>query len=204
MPNPTFFHLSEAKRQRLMDAVWQEFTTNSYMDASINRIIQTAEISRGSFYQYFAGKPDVFAYVLQTILDTAKNMFTAQLTVHSNDLFAAILGMYELILWKKTHARWNQTMDRIQSLLQLNAELDMTQFTEQLDRKAMEDNIAALLNQSGYHLDSSLERQALIHMLVSVGLSNLGDTLRHPQNEAHNHQLLETQLTMIRRSLERA
>ena len=35
MPNATFFHLPEAKRRRLMDAVWQEFTSVSYIDASL-------------------------------------------------------------------------------------------------------------------------------------------------------------------------
>ena len=74
MPTQTFFNLPEAKRKRFMDAVWQEFTTVSYMDASINKIIQAADISRGSFYQYFAGKADVFAYALGTLLDRQENV----------------------------------------------------------------------------------------------------------------------------------
>ena len=46
-----------------MDAAWEEFTTNSYTDASINRIIQKAHIPRGSFYQYFQDKEDLFWYL---------------------------------------------------------------------------------------------------------------------------------------------
>lgn len=203
MPNPTFFHLPEEKQQRILDAIWQEFTEHSYMDASINRIIQTAEISRGSFYQYFFGKKDVFSYLLQTILDTIKEVFSAQLMVHGNDLFAAILGMYELILWKRIRGRRDLTMDRVQFLLQRNAELDLTQFTDQLDRKVMEKNMGELLDRTGYRLESALERQALVHMLVSISLSTLADTMRHPQKEDQNHQLLETQLELVRRSLER-
>lgn len=201
MPNPTFFHLPEAKRKRLMDAVWQEFSSVSYMDASINKIIQTAEISRGSFYQYFSGKQDVFTYILQTIIDGTRNMFQAQLTVHNNDLFAAILGMYDTLLWKHSKSRQDPAYDRVRTLFQLNTNLDMRQFTELLDQDTMADNTNQLLADTGYRLQSPLQCQGLIHMLLSIGLANAADTLRHPSHESHNRQLLESQLELIRLGL---
>ena len=100
MPHATFFNLPDNKRQRIMDAVWTEFTTVSYADASINHIVQNAGISRGSFYQYFSGKQELFTYVRQTILETGKQLFLAQLTAHNNDLFFAVLGMYDLLVWQ--------------------------------------------------------------------------------------------------------
>ena len=51
MPKSTFFRLPEEKRGRLMDAAWAEFTRVSFAEASINRIIRSAQIPRGSFYQ---------------------------------------------------------------------------------------------------------------------------------------------------------
>ena len=202
MPNPTFFNLPEAKRGRLMDAVWQEFTSASYIDASINKIIQTADISRGSFYQYFSGKQDVFTYILQTILDAGKSAFQAQLTVHNNDLFAAILGMYDMLLWKHGKARQNPLLDRLHTLFQLNAELDLCQFASLLDRDAMAKDMNALLRNTGYQLSSPLQCQALIHMLITVGTSNAADTIRHPTHESHNRQLLQAQLELIRLGLD--
>ena len=56
MPSNTFFRLPEEKRQRLLDAAWEEFSRVSFADASINQIIRAANISRGSFYQYFTDK----------------------------------------------------------------------------------------------------------------------------------------------------
>ena len=204
MPNPTFFHLPEAKRQRLMNAVWQEFTSVSYIDASINKIIQAADISRGSFYQYFSGKQDVFTYILHTIKDSGKQMFQAQLTVHNNDLFAAILGMYDLLLWKNGKSRQDPVFERFNTLFRLNAELDMSQFASLLDREAMAKTMNELLTHTGYQLNSPLECQALIHMLTAIGISNAADTLRHPAHEAHNRQLLEAQLELIRLGLDAA
>ena len=63
MPTGTFFRLPEEKRMRLMESAWEEFTHISYADVSINKIIQAAGIPRGSFYQYFDGKEDLFFYL---------------------------------------------------------------------------------------------------------------------------------------------
>ena len=201
MPYPTFFNLPEAKRQRLMGAVWQEFTTVSYMDASINKIIQTAGISRGSFYQYFSGKQDVFAYLLQTCIQSAKEMFLAQLTVHGNDLFAAIPGVYDLLLWRKNQAKCSQGQARIFKLIRLNTELDLRQFAEQLDLEALAQGAMELLEATGYPVESREQCFAVLHMLVGIGLFALTDTMRHPAYEARNRQLLERQLDIIRRGI---
>ena len=64
MPTSTFFRLPEEKRQRLLDAAWAEFTQVRYVDVSINKIIRQARIPRGSFYQYFTDKEELFYYLL--------------------------------------------------------------------------------------------------------------------------------------------
>ena len=53
MPTSTFFNLPPPKRERLLRAAVEEFSRKPFGEASINRIVQKAEISRGSFYQYF-------------------------------------------------------------------------------------------------------------------------------------------------------
>ena len=203
MPSSTFFNLPEAKRQRLLDAAWQEFTTVSYMDASINKIIQSAEISRGSFYQYFSGKQALFTYLLQTLFQSAREMFTAQLTVHGSDLFAAILGMYDLVLWRKSRCRRSPTQTRVYQLIRLNTELDLSQFPGILDPAAMERDAQRLLEASGYALEDSQQCFAVIQMFISICMFALTDALRNPDHEQTNRQLLEQQLDIIRRGLPR-
>lgn len=65
MPKETFFNRPLVKRDKLIEASVNEFARKSCAEASINRIIQTAVIPRGSFYQYFSGKMDLFQYVLR-------------------------------------------------------------------------------------------------------------------------------------------
>ena len=67
MPSATFFRLPEEKRQRLIDACWEELTQVRFADVSINRIIAAARIPRGSFYQYFEDKEDLIRYLLEDL-----------------------------------------------------------------------------------------------------------------------------------------
>jgi AcrR family transcriptional regulator len=64
MPKPTFFNLPAAKRQAITEAAIDEFTAQPYAAASISRIVARAAIAKGSFYQYFADKQDLFLYLL--------------------------------------------------------------------------------------------------------------------------------------------
>ena len=50
MIKKTFYNLPYEKRKRITDAVIKEFMERPNEKVSINRIIKTAEISRGSFY----------------------------------------------------------------------------------------------------------------------------------------------------------
>jgi AcrR family transcriptional regulator len=64
MPKETFFNLPEEKRQRIIDLALAEFAENDYDTASISRIVAQAGIAKGSFYQYFENKEDLYTYLL--------------------------------------------------------------------------------------------------------------------------------------------
>ncbi len=65
MPTQTFFNLPEDKRSRIIEAAIAEFADNPFGNASIARIVETAGIPRGSFYQYFDGIMDLYKYIFQ-------------------------------------------------------------------------------------------------------------------------------------------
>jgi len=67
VPKDTFFNLPELKRKAVFDAAVREFSVYMFSEASINRIVKAAQIPRGSFYQYFDGKEDLFSYVITRI-----------------------------------------------------------------------------------------------------------------------------------------
>lgn len=72
MPKDTFSNLPGSKQKAIFEAAVQEFSTQRYSDASINQIVKSAGIPRGSFYQYFNDKADIFIYVLGKITTEIK------------------------------------------------------------------------------------------------------------------------------------
>lgn len=85
MPTQTFFNLPERKRRRILAAAVQEFTVRNLAEANISHIVKNSGISRGSFYQYFHNKEDLYVHIFTTlreerraytqdIIDTMKEM----------------------------------------------------------------------------------------------------------------------------------
>lgn len=68
MPKSTFYNLSVEKKDRIFNAALQEFSTRSFSEASLNQIIKNADIPKGSFYQYFDNKEDIYQYMIDVIL----------------------------------------------------------------------------------------------------------------------------------------
>jgi AcrR family transcriptional regulator len=67
MPQDTFFNLPEDKRTLICQAAIGEFAAHSFAQASINRIVASSGIAKGSFYQYFENKNDLFLYLVQLV-----------------------------------------------------------------------------------------------------------------------------------------
>ena len=68
MATVRFLKLPEEKKKRILQAGFQEFARYPYRDASINRIIKNAEISRGSFYTYFEDKMGLLCFILAEMI----------------------------------------------------------------------------------------------------------------------------------------
>lgn len=71
MPKQTFLNLPEEKRNNVVNAAIDEFAQHGLENGSTNRIVSKSGISKGSFYQYFEDKLDVFMYLL-TVLEIEK------------------------------------------------------------------------------------------------------------------------------------
>lgn len=64
MPKPTFFNLPPEKRLRIVEAAVEEFGSRPYRLATLDRIVEAAGVSKGSMYQYFDGKADLYGWLL--------------------------------------------------------------------------------------------------------------------------------------------
>lgn len=55
-----------SNRESLIEATLDEFTSYNYEKASLNRIIKSAGISKGTFYYHFKNKEDLYKHILVT------------------------------------------------------------------------------------------------------------------------------------------
>ena len=71
MPTERFLRLPKEKIEAIRIAAAKEFMRVPLEEASINRIVHDADISRGSFYTYFEDKQDLLKWLIE-ILGTMK------------------------------------------------------------------------------------------------------------------------------------
>lgn len=89
MPKQTFLNLPEEKRNHIIDVAVDEFAEYGLENASTNRIVEKSGISKGSFYQYFDDKKDVFMYLVSMIEQEKMEYFKDQNPPNMNlDIFA--------------------------------------------------------------------------------------------------------------------
>lgn len=98
MPKETFYRLPDEKRERIMAAAEREFLENSFEAASINRIIKEAAIPRGSFYQYFEDKKDIFLYIVSTHKNEAFGFVESFIKDSDGDVFSFMIKAIDFMI----------------------------------------------------------------------------------------------------------
>ncbi len=57
------------RKEELLKAAMEEFSSKSYEEASLNHIIKNAGISKGTFYYHFEDKQALYLYLIQSVAD---------------------------------------------------------------------------------------------------------------------------------------
>jgi len=65
MPKQTFLNLDKEKQNRIIECAFNEFAARDYENAKLSNIIKSAKIPRGSLYQYFEDKADLYLYLIE-------------------------------------------------------------------------------------------------------------------------------------------
>ena len=153
MPSATFYNLPEEKRERLLRAAREEFSRVPYESASVNRIIQSAGIPRGSFYMYFTDKEELFGHLMDS--------YGALL---EGDLFAAFLDLFDHI-----QAHWGDGKYReMADILRCNRQMQPGVL---LNREGPEASLARLRDRvdlSRLDLRTETDLSDIFHLLVSA------------------------------------
>jgi len=196
MCTETFLRLPEEKRTRFLEAAWEEFTRASLADASINKIVQKAAIPRGSFYQYFAGKDDLFAYLQQTVLEYLIAEYCKYMREAGGDIFQTQIICFDRIATLGRAA--DQVFDRCLRVLRLNPGLLPQVAMEGKLMCRMLDKVQDLIDASSFRRqDPEFVAHAFGLTLVSLAIAVAACLEEPEQVELHRRSLL-TQLDIIK------
>lgn len=98
MPSEAFNKLSEEKKQRILAAAIEEFSTHPLMKATSTNVIRNSGISRGSFYQYFDNIQSVYHYTINQLWKKYRQDLIASLKRHDHDLYQGLVDFSEFYL----------------------------------------------------------------------------------------------------------
>ncbi|MFZ5967775.1 MAG: TetR/AcrR family transcriptional regulator [Bacillota bacterium] len=95
MPKQTFFNLPEEKKTRIVEVAIKEFSKNTFLNASVTKIAENAGIAKGSIYQYFEDKKDLYKYMLEIAAQRKMTYFMDYIqNMNDLDFFDLIRGLY--------------------------------------------------------------------------------------------------------------
>lgn len=114
MPTQRFYNLTESKKNTIIRAAKHEFSRALYSEASINKIIQEAGISRGSFYTYFEDKEDLLKYIMEDFQNKCKGAIWKALENAKGDLFNAV---DRVVFYVIQHGRQNEDFNFYKNIL---------------------------------------------------------------------------------------
>ncbi|MHC6180196.1 TetR/AcrR family transcriptional regulator [Clostridium sp. JNZ X4-2] len=69
MPKKTFFNLEEKKQETIMRSAVNEFLNHGFEKGNIANIAKNASVSKGSMYQYFENKKELFLFSVKWASD---------------------------------------------------------------------------------------------------------------------------------------
>ena len=122
MPTSTFFNLPPEKQAKLLRAAVGEFSQKPYGEVPLSKIIAGAGIPRGSFYQYFSDKTDLFVYVLSHYGDRLRRMVFQCLEGCGGDLLALPAALFDAMM--AAFAGAGEEIRGVMAILRHNAGFD--------------------------------------------------------------------------------
>ncbi|TAE72940.1 MAG: TetR/AcrR family transcriptional regulator [Bacteroidetes bacterium] len=96
MPTLTFEKLKTEKKEKFIQSALEEFAQNSYQNASITQLAKTMKIAKGSIYQYFESKKDLYFFLLNEVNQKKQHFIAQYLKEIPDDFFELLKKIYIL------------------------------------------------------------------------------------------------------------
>ena len=204
MPTERFNKLPDEKKKAIRDAAMEECIRVPFEKVSINKIIQNAGISRGSFYTYFEDKRDVVRYIFSDTADKLKDFWTTSVVSNGGDLWSA---SEELLDQAITFAQKGKTFQMLQSFV-LYQDFDKL-FSEvhggnHMGEKKGNEILAALYevtDRANFQKTDMKSFTLLVSMIMACVMESIGWYNRHMESEENIKKIFREKLEILQHGI---
>ncbi len=168
MIKSTFYNLPDAKRQRVIDAIVVEFSNTEDEKVSINRIIKRANISRGSFYQYFDDKVDLVEVLLKSFVDRVLVGVNKAFDASQGDIFETFGALLDIIVACGNDPVRHVVLKRLMRNLRVNNDLISDYMTNRFRGIDEFKDCCKHFNRSNLRFQSDEDLELMAQMLTGM------------------------------------
>ncbi|HCX64028.1 MAG TPA: TetR/AcrR family transcriptional regulator [Eubacteriaceae bacterium] len=203
MPKETFTNLNKQKKEKILQVAIDEFAEHSFQLASINRIVEKAGIAKGSFYQYFEDKKDLYQLVLDRIVEEKLQYITpAMRNPEGLDFYMLLKEVYlSAILFAAEHPKYakigyymifDDKSDVYKELLKDNMDKSLQMYEMMIENSK---------KQGGVREDMDTKLCAYFAYQMGVNLAKDFYLFLEEQSRGHLEQLVDNMIDLMKNGM---
>lgn len=197
MPTSAFFNLSTSKKEEILKAAKEEFANNLYENASINKIIKSIDMPRGTFYLYFENKEDIYSYIFEDYVKTLDNVFIKNLKASNGNIFDMYIKTFDFVTNKS-----NKEITNLINNFFLNINSKQLECAiPKKEKRNLHEEIKKNINYDVIKLDES-EVYTLISILMPIFFHNVASVYRVPTYKDKIKEHYINQINIIKKGIE--
>lgn len=201
MPTITFLKLPKEKQDKIIEASIKEFSRVLLKDASINKIIKNAEISRGSFYTYFKDINDLYIYSLKQYKEQFQEQLKKTIEQTKGNLIKTTKITYEKIIDKCTKEK--EIFKNIFLNINYNISIRTRLECETLEEKYKLIELLNKIDKTNLNIKTEEELFYIIDIIIGFIIHGLIEIFLDNKDKELIKEKLDKQLEILERGISR-
>ena len=204
MPTERFNKLPEEKKKAIRDAAMEECIRVPFEKVSINKIIQNAGISRGSFYTYFEDKRDLVRYIFSDTADKLKFFWTKSVVTHGGNLWIASEELLDQAIIFAQKGKMFQMMQSIvlyQDFDKLFAEIHGSNGVSEETGNEILEALYEVTDKEKFRKIDMDSFGILVSMIMGCVMESIGWYNRHMESEENIKKIFREKLEILQHGI---
>jgi AcrR family transcriptional regulator len=201
LPKQTFIKLPIDKRETLIRAAIKEFSRAPLFEASISNIVKEAGIPRGSFYQYFEDKEDLYYFLLDEYSKRLRKRFISILKNQNGDIMETFIESYQMMLVNLQSKESRQFFRNTFLNMNYRAENTLTPEVNEEELKTRLAEVVGLVDHNKLNITDEIELIHVLKILKAITFQNLIQVFAKDLSNEESLQNYTLEVNLLKKGL---